>query len=159
MARKRKSIQQAGSSKLRPTKLIETTPRDTNSENFVWNPRLLDLEVGTSECDWTWDLEPSELRPILECLHAASKKTWGELESERTGGKRRHKKHHSHPIMDLPREAQSRLEQIQLDESYTELFRLRYSGTGRLWGARDGCEFLLLWADPRHRVYPTDPNG
>lgn len=158
MSRKVKSVPQTASNPRNGArKQISDRPRETTDPQFAWNPRLLDVDVGTS-CKWTWDLQPTELHRILDCLHAASQKTWGELQAECTGNKTRRRKHHSQAIDTLDGSAQQRIRDIDLDPSYTELFRLRYGGQGRLWGVRDGREFLVLWADPEHRVYPTEPN-
>ncbi len=128
----------------------------TTNETFTWDTSILDHEVSDdATCSWTWDISPQELKDFLTFMAACSKRTWGEIESETTGSKARHKKHHSHEVSSLPKCAQERL-LGQLDESYTTLFRLRYGGTQRIWGVRDRAIFRLVWLDLHHRVYPTE---
>lgn len=128
----------------------------TTNDRFVWDTSILDHEVsGDDSCDWTWDISPEQLKDFLTFMAECSKRTWGEIESDRTGGKNRHKKHHLHEVASLPACARDRLVG-HLDESYTTLFRLRFGGTQRVWGVRERAMFRLLWLDLDHKVYPTD---
>lgn len=128
----------------------------TTNDYFVWDTSILDHEVsGDGSCDWTWDISAKDLKGFLTFMAECSKRTWGEIESDTTGGKNRHKKHHFHEVDRLPKCAQDRLLH-HLDESYTNLFRLRYGGTQRVWGVRERAAFRLLWLDLDHKVYPTE---
>jgi len=126
---------------------------------FRFSSQHIDLEVGpTCGCEWEWGPELAIWKEVLHYLGDYSGKTWAEIEAERTGGKQRHKKHHSMDVTKLPQAARTRLQAHFGDDAPDALFRFRLSGKGRLWGIRDGAIFHLLWYDPLHRVYPTDPN-
>ena len=53
----------------------------------------------------------------------------------------------------LSSEANRRLGKLGIDE----IVRIRVSAKGRLFALRDGDVFDLLWWDPEHQVYPTEP--
>ena len=72
---------------------------------------------------------------------------WVELEQQRST--------HSMPTYKIVREAQNRLQEIELDE-VEELYQLQLSNKGRIWGIRHRQIFDLLWWDPEHTVYPTE---
>lgn len=130
----------------------------TTDQFFVWDASILDHEVSEDDtCAWTWDVTPKELSDFLHFMTECSKRKWGEIEADRTGGKDRRKKHHFQDVASLPACARARLFK-HLDETYTTLFRLRYGGTQRIWGVRDRAVFRLLWLDLHHQVYPTEKN-
>lgn len=107
---------------------------------------------GTAR-QWTpaqWD---GDLHPNL--VHFSGL-TWAEIEAQLTGGKDRHRKHHSMPVEALWDEAQLRL--IDLDQAEETIFRFRLGNRPRLWGFRRAAVFHVLWFDPKHEIYPTDPS-
>lgn len=126
---------------------------------FKFSSSQIDLDVGP-QCGCAWEWGPGNLiwRDVLHYLNDFSGKTWAEIEAERTGGRNRHKKHHSMEVASLPKEARNRLGQHLGDDAPDTLFRFRLSGTNRLWGIRDGAIFHILWFDADHQVYPTEPN-
>lgn len=129
------------------------------TSRFRFSSEHIDLAVGPDHgCEWAWGPELSIWKDVLHYLADFSAKTWAEIEAERTGGRNRHRKHHSMDIVKLPSMAQARLLAHMGDDAPDSLFRFRLSGKGRLWGIRDGAIFHVLWYDPLHRVYPTDPN-
>lgn len=79
---------------------------------------------------------------------------WKEIDafSTSTG----HKMHHSMSCDVLCNESQLRL--IDLGHSGESIFRFRLGNLCRLWGFRIVSEFQILWYDPEHRIYPTDPD-
>lgn len=118
----------------------------------------MDVDVSVDDsCAWTWHLEPSELKELMQFLADQSARTWNEIYNDRTGGNQRHKKHHDHPIADICTAARERFYAHVSDESHDKLFRFRYGGEKRLWGIRDRAVFRLVWADLEHKVYPTEP--
>lgn len=130
----------------------------TTGEKFTWDASILDHKVSDDDrCAWTWDISAQELKDFLAFMAECAQRTWGEIESDLTGGKDRHKKHHFQEVSSLPKCAQVRIVE-HLDESYTTLFRLRYGGTQRIWGVRERARFRLLWLDLNHQVYPTERN-
>jgi hypothetical protein len=60
----------------------------------------------------------------------------------------------SHPIQvsEISREAQKRLEYLNIHEDV--LFSFRITQTKRMWGIREGSMFKILWWDPYHQVWP-----
>jgi hypothetical protein len=88
-----------------------------------------------------------------------AKRRWSEIEADRVGSSRnRHKKHHGQAIDTLSDPAKKALAKTKLDEIFGEdIFRFRLSGEKRLWGFRSGDVFHVLWWDPDHAVYPTEP--
>ena len=65
--------------------------------------------------------------------------------------------HHSQPVKKLGQKAQDRIE--ELGEEVATLVRLRLGGAPRLWGIFEKGIFYMLWWDPDHQVYPTDPTN
>lgn len=85
---------------------------------------------------------------ILPILRDLERMGWRAIEAN-------HGMHHPSPAWKLCKEAQDRLKHLNLDDFET-LFRLRLSGTKRLWGIRTRNLFRVLWWDPNHMVYPTE---
>jgi hypothetical protein len=61
---------------------------------------------------------------------------------------------HNIEINKLIPSAQKRLAEKLLDDR-DELFSMRFSGTKRIWGIRDGNVFKILWWDPNHEICPS----
>lgn len=99
--------------------------------------------------DWEGNIHPK----LLEW----AKLTWAEIDSQTTGANgKRHKMHHSMPVDAILDEAQLRLYELEkLEES---IFRFRLGNLPRLWGFRRVADFHVLWFDPKHEIYPTDPS-
>ncbi|MEP7350514.1 MAG: hypothetical protein ABI668_11285 [Sphingorhabdus sp.] len=73
-----------------------------------------------------------------------------------TGGRDRHKMHHNMDVDILADEAQYRL--IEIEKFADTIFRFRLGSKKRLWGFRIVNKFEILWYDPGHEIYPTDPH-
>lgn len=155
----RKRIQRGGSPSAKGKGIADAALSTSSSDQkFQWEVSLMDTGVGEDDsCRWTWDLTPDELQELMAFLAHSSRRTWAEIEGDRTGRRNRHKKHHNHDVADICKEAQTRLHQ-HIDESHDKLFRFRYAGEKRIWGVRDRAVFRMIWADLHHQVYPTDPN-
>lgn len=100
------------------------------------------------------DGDNCQLRATL--IHMAGLK-WAEILTQLTGNGRRRdrrKKHHSQSFSDISGEAQSRWIEIGREED--ELFRFRCGGQQRIWGARQGSQFLVVWWDPEHKICPVE---
>lgn len=100
--------------------------------------------------DWGDDVWTAEIEPKLGQWGAL---TWGEIDafSSDTG----HKMHHGMDVDAITDEAQLRLMEI---DKYTEtIFRFRLGNKPRLWGFRILADFEVIWFDPEHEIYPTDP--
>jgi hypothetical protein len=59
------------------------------------------------------------------------------------------------PVYKLKKVARDRLDQLKLDD-IEELFEIRLSGKGRIWGTMTGPIFNLLWWDPNHEAYEVE---
>jgi hypothetical protein len=127
---------------------------DLGKSEPCWNFGLVDHSHTGS---WDWVLTDAERDTFLKFLKDTQSSTWNDLRAQDTGGRVRHKKHHSMATDILCKEAKDRLGEIGLGDQ-EELFRFRLSGKVRLWGAflGDRHEFHILWWDRNHLVYPTD---
>lgn len=120
-----------------------------------WKMARLDMDHAGS---WSWNMTGDDLREIIQFLQQMERLTWTEIKAQTTGGRTGHRKHHSIAVERLCPEAQRRLRDLRLDD-LDELFRFRLGARQRLWGAVNGQDgaFYVLWWDPSHQVYPTDP--
>lgn len=78
--------------------------------------------------------------------------TWGEIDvfSSDSG----HKMHHNMNVEDICEEAQLRL--MEIERYQDTIFRFRLGNLQRLWGFRILDEFIVIWYDPTHKIYPVD---
>jgi hypothetical protein len=53
-------------------------------------------------------------------------------------------------------EAQYRL--IEIEKYRDVIFRFRLGNKRRLWGHRIVSNFEIIWFDPTHQIYPTEPD-
>lgn len=60
------------------------------------------------------------------------------------------------PAHAICHDAKKRLRELQLDE-FEELWKLKVHGKIRVWGMRVASNYLIVWWDPDHTVYPMDP--
>lgn len=106
------------------------------------------------EGDWSWPDGP-EAAILLTFLCDISNSTWDEIRAQQTGGKNRHKKHHSQAFDSVVLAAQQRITERRLNETFEEFFRFRLGGEQRLWGFQVDGVFYVLWWDQNHMVTPT----
>jgi hypothetical protein len=87
-------------------------------------------------------------------LDAFERMLWREIEAATsdTG----HRMHHSMECDVICLEAQGRLNDLHSDAD--EIYRFRLGNRRRLWGFRITNRFEILWYDPEHHIYPTDPD-
>ena len=88
----------------------------------------------------------SVLLEIQKKLKNFETQTWQEI--EKTGN------NHFIKRSDIVTEARKRLRELCL-EDIDELYSLRLSGKGRIWGIREREILKVLWWDPEHKVYPV----
>lgn len=93
---------------------------------------------------------------IVTFLCSMNQLTWNEIRAQGASGRKRH---HDHPIGRLGGRVRDALaRRPELEEIVdSDLFRFRLSGKKRLWGVIQEQTFYVLWRDPLHRVYPTEP--
>jgi hypothetical protein len=110
---------------------------------------------------WAFNPRSEDAGRVLFFLCQMAQLTWAEIEAQKTGsGTNRHKKHHDQEVESLRSEAREALHQRKLGVIFgdSNIFRFRVDGTTRLWGFRQGRIFHVVWWDPNHQVYPTEPN-
>ncbi len=105
---------------------------------------------GDAELDgpWSWTrLRAEHVDGLRSKLAEIEKLTW----SEATNGGYPMK---SCRLGSAPRDLLRRLDEIERDDIDC-LFEIRLDGTTRVWGARRGNVFHVLWWDPDHEVWPS----
>jgi hypothetical protein len=98
------------------------------------------------DATWAGAIEPK--------LREFSRLTWSEIDkfSSDTG----HRMHHNMSIDAICDEAQDRL--LEIEKCFDPIFRFRLGNKRRLWGFRIVANFEILWFDPEHKIYPTEPD-
>ncbi|MCF7979669.1 MAG: hypothetical protein K9L82_17005 [Chromatiaceae bacterium] len=131
------------------------SPENFDRETVCWQAARADWEHDS----WGWHrLTPEDWhRQVRDKLCSLESMTWAQLRSA-SGGRSYGTNHHAIPIGDLSREAQKRLEQLNLDD-IDELWSLRLAGTVRVFGIKDGRVFRALWFDRDHGVCPSVKRG
>jgi hypothetical protein len=131
-----------------PQKQPKTEPSfDPEKELVQWT-----FEVFDHNLDWRKDKSVhAGFCEIGDQLKSYSQRTWGEIRLS-------HKRDHPIPCDQLCPRAQGRLRDLKLDD-IDELWRFRFSNTRRLWGIKDGRLMKVVWWDPDHEVYPTQPHN
>ncbi|MFB7831994.1 hypothetical protein [Streptomyces sp. NPDC056056] len=131
------------------------TAGELDDQHPVWRLTLLDREHAGS---WSWSIDDATLTKIIALLTEMERLTWREIRAQLTGGQlRRGPKHKPIPLSSLCKEAQDRLQHLNLDD-LEELFRFRTGNMERLWGVIKGDSprvFYPIWWDPLHQVCPS----
>lgn len=91
---------------------------------------------------------------ILPKLAEWSQLTWGEIDKFASGSG--HKMHHNMDTSSILDEA--RLRMMEIERHSDIIFRFRLGNKRRLWGHRVVEKFEILWFDPAHNIYPTEPD-
>lgn len=121
------------------------------------------FEYADRDGEWSWGQERNwcsqQAKDGSGCairltMNDMCQLTWAEIFSQTTGGKDRHKKHHSQSWESICNEAQQRW--IDIDRTEEELFRFRIGSKQRIWGVRQGATFFVVWWDAEHQIYPTE---
>ncbi len=110
----------------------------------------------TSQHPWVFNPSETDAQRVLMFLCDIAGSTWREIDAQTSGG---HRKHHSQPLDSIARDAQRDAQRARLDETFGDtVFRFRLGSTQRLWGFRQEQVFYVVWWDPKHKVYPSEPN-
>jgi hypothetical protein len=119
--------------------------------------RLAEHRADAPAC---FDPAPEHAEKIFDFLCEMGRLSWGEIASHTTGTKDRHKKHHDQLIESLTsQEAKDAISKDALDETFGDsIFRFRLRGEQRLWGFRNDNTFHVMWWDPDHRIYESEPD-
>jgi hypothetical protein len=107
---------------------------------WSWGPRQWEQEA--------WE---SVISPKLANFQTMR---WSEIEAATTGNG--HCMHHEMAVETICDECQTRL--LELERVDGDIYRFRLGNMKRLWGFRIVNVFEILWYDPLHQVYPTDPD-
>lgn len=99
-----------------------------------------------SDDDWHGTIHPK--------LQEWGKLTWAEIDKPSSDSG--HKMHHNMDTDAICDEAQYRM--VEIERYADTIFRFRLGNKRRLWGHRIVNKFEILWYDPTHKVYPTDPD-
>lgn len=99
---------------------------------------------------FAWPKGRPEEAEIIEKLHSFDSMTWADIEG---------KKHHFLSVTSLSKEAITRLEKIQRDDEYENLFSFHLQGKPRIICIRHNDVAQLLWHDPEHKVAPSKKKG
>ena len=101
---------------------------------------------------------PDQATEIFNFLCEMGRRSWAEIESDLTGTRNRHRKHHDQPIESLTcAEAKNTISEQALDDTFGDsIFRFRVKGDKRLWGFRNDNTFHVIFWDPDHVLYETD---
>ena len=116
----------------------------SDAETILWSFALFDTGIVFHDDQHP----PDQFYDVAAELRAVEGLNWREIEKNSW-------RDHAVACTKLIREAQNRLVEIKQDD-IPELWRLRFSGTRRIWGIRDGRIFKALWWDPLHAVCPSE---
>jgi hypothetical protein len=115
-------------------------------------------EHADCEDDWSWGPRQWSAADWAEVIFPklANFQTMLWREIERATTDTGHHMHHSMSVEVICDECQTRL--LELEKVDGDIYRFRLGNRRRLWGFRVLNIFEILWYDPSHRVYPTDPD-
>ena len=112
-----------------------------------------------ADARWAFLPERIDAAGLLKFMCDMSTSTWGDIDGQQAGRRRRLRRHHEQAISTLDKDAQADIQRTKLDETFgDEMYRFRLGATVRLWGFRNGRTFHAVWWDDEHKVYPTDPS-
>jgi hypothetical protein len=142
-----------------PARRPKTAPQAAQSSQD--SKPLFSFRYADRASKATYGFKPAgdDATALLDFMCDMAQSTWAEIEGMRTGGRKRHKKHHDQPIDSLAKNAQDHIGKHRLDEMFGDaIFRFRVSGETRLWGFRARRIFYVVWWDSKHHVCPTEKN-
>jgi hypothetical protein len=121
---------------------------------MAWHVEAADKAEAWSwgvDRDWGDDAWATLLEPKL---NEFAQLTWKEIDTFNTPIG--HKAHHAQSVDSICGEAQTRIADLCIDHD-GDIFRFRLGNMRRLWGFREVNVFAVLWYDPTHQIYPTEP--
>lgn len=122
-------------------------PTSYYSQSFSW--RVLDKYIDCDDPKLGWSkISVNELlKFIIKELQSYEGMTWGEVNA----------KAHCHPweLDKIPPEFLNRLQERHID--IDELFQVSLGSLPRVFGNRSKAIFFLIWYDPDHKFWPTEP--
>ena len=134
----------------------ESQPGD-KSPRHVEKPETYDqLKVswGISYLDWDgkWGWQSVDqailINKIIPRLKSFESMRWCEIKADQ-------KSNHSIEVGKIITEAQQRIRELGLSSLCDELFSLRMSGRGRVYGILTQGILKVIWYDPNHEICPS----
>lgn len=99
--------------------------------------------------NWAWSAcTPADFVRVRDALCAFERMTWAQIRAKKSC-------HFTSPDA-ICSDAMQRLVAMKLDDTDT-LMQLRLGAKIRVFGMMEGSTFNLLWWDPEHSVWPTQP--
>ena len=157
--RERRKAEQLEKQKLRKVKQDENPdpkrePKSVALSDPIHSKLQWCFELFDGVTDWRKNVgseNHANFRDVASQLKSYSSRTWNEVASN---------KHRDHPVTidKLCEKAKKRLRELKQDD-LDELWRLRFTGSERIWGIRSGHVLRLLWWDPDHQVCPWEPKN
>jgi hypothetical protein len=164
-------------SKYKATKINKGTPKRKidipESAASAYKEKFFNWSINTdylckkSECGTTckdgcfsfYELATGELFKILEKLNKYRMFQWKQMESPRIFAPYGAVSCHKMPISELT--TRKMIEKHFLDHrlDYDELYQIEATGKQRIWGIRKDDVLYLLWNDPNHSFYKTEPRN
>lgn len=128
------------------------TPRrvlDPEEAYFVWRASKHYIDCDNQKLGWNKVPIAFCLTSIIPALHSYEGQKWKEVRQ----------KPHCHPwdVEDIPKEFYERLQQRQIDAE--GLFQISLGGKPRVFGHKAGGYLYLIWYDPDHKFWPTEPKN
>jgi hypothetical protein len=110
-------------------------------ESVSWRLSILDWDG----CEWSWcNVDQSTIEDIHKKLCGHETMTLSEFYNKPGTNKI--------ALLKLSKEARQRATKLKLDATL-DVWEIRLSSAGRVWGTMTGSVFNLLWWDPQHTVY------
>lgn len=128
-----------------PRKLQE--PTSYYEKIFSWRVHGKYIDCDNSKLGWSKIDVVHLLKFIIKGLHSYEGLTWREV----------NEKNRCHPweLDKIPTEFLNRLQERQIDVN--ELFQISLGNKPRVFGNRNMAIFYLIWYDPDHEFWPTEP--
>lgn len=138
--------------KKRPSQKVHPSPKrqprgiekakDTEFKPIAWHLRIVDKEG-----QWGWNKvdQTTFWKVSFPKICNFETMTYNEILGPT---------HHEVQVIDIFRDAQRRLEQIEQDDT-DQLVSFHIEGKKVIWGIRDRNIFKVLWWDPNHEIYPS----
>ncbi len=128
-------------------------PTSTQGEKPLFCFAHADLNANPQ---WAFHPDGEHAPELFAFLCAMARLTWREIETMKA---KSHKRHHDQDVESICADAKRDFKRSKLGETFGEsIFRFRVDGEKRLWGFRKGATFHVIWWDPGHLVYPTEPS-
>jgi len=118
-------------------------------KDFSWRVHEKYIDCEDPKIGWSKISVTQLLMFIIKGLHSYEGMTWREIK----------KKPHCHAweINQIPTEFVNRLQKRQID--IDELFQISLGNLPRVFGNRIGPTLYLIWYDPDHKFWPTEPKN